>query len=815
MLDLKYVIRQLTRSPGFTCVAVLTLGLCIGANLTIFTVLDAIVFRPLPFREPDRLVVVHNAYPATGIERGKATVGDYFDRRDAIDAFESVSMVRASTFILGEAGSTRLVEVGMVTPEFFQTLGVPLAMGRMFEDSEIDFGSGLVAILTDRFWRNYFDADPDVLGRTLMRDGLPSTVVGVLPPDFRYLSSKAEVYFALSHFPRLRRPPDRHSTRARRHDGQMIARLGPNRLIADAQAQMVALNAQLISDGIMAAGIEETGYHTWVAPLHSDYVRTVKPVLVLLQSAVLCLFLIGGVNLAGLLLIRASGREREIAVRKALGAGQWHLASKVLTETLMLSLGGGVCGVLLSLLGLRLVGLLGTHMLPVGADITLNGKTAIVSILMSIVLGVGIAIPLIWISLRGISNVSLQSETRSGTASRNVQHLRHCFIVAQIAMAFILLCGAGLLGASLKRTLENSPGFELEQVLTGEIKLPWQDYHPAETNLVFVRRLLDSLGAQPGVTHAAISTALPFTNAGDAPTTILTEATLPGVERSLRSHYVSLVTSDYLEVMGIPLLHGRFLEDSDSALSALRVAVIDEAFAEQYWPDGDAIGGRFSTNPTAFDKRSTYTVVGIVGKVKQMDLTETEELGAAYLPYAAFPKFQVIVRTKVLASAMTATLERVVRELDPNLPISDITTMQTRVDGSLVMRRSPAILAAVFAGVAMFLASIGTYGVLTYTVAMRRREIGVRIALGAMPKQIGRQFLLLAARLLFVGALLGCFGAWAAGRAMQHMLFEVPAFHLPTFAGAALVLSVVTFIACISPMLRATRIHPMEALRSD
>ena len=351
----------------------------------------------------------------------------------------------------------------------------------MFDDAEIDFGSNLVAILTDRCWRNHFNADPNILGRTVMRDGLPSTVVGVLPPDFRYLSSKAEIYFPNSHFPRLRRSPDRHSSRARWHDGQMIARLAPNRSLADAESQLVVLNARIISEDASAEGIKDAGYHSWVAPLHQDHVHTVKPVLVLLQSAVLCLLLIGSVNLAGLLLVRASGREKEIAVRKALGAGRRHLACQELIQTLMLSLGGGIVGLSLGAVGIRLTDLSGTDLLPLGTEIVLDVRIAVASILTSIAVGVGIAIPLIWINMRDTSNVCLQSETRGGTTSRRVQHVRHTFIVVQIAIAFVLLCGAGLLSVSLKRTLEKSPGFRSEQVLTGEIKLPW-DRLPSGVN---------------------------------------------------------------------------------------------------------------------------------------------------------------------------------------------------------------------------------------------------------------------------------------------------------------------------------------------
>ena len=259
MLDFKYAVRQLFKSTGFTSVAILTLGLGIGANLTIFAVLDAIVVRALPFPEPDRLVVVHNAYPAMGIERAKATIGDDYDRRKAIEAFESIAMFQERPFVIGEAGSTRLVEVGLVTPDFFQTLGVPSAMGRAFTEAELDYGSSPIAILTDRFWRTHFESDPNVLGRTFMRDGLSVTVVGVLPSDLRFLSSQVEIYFPLGHFPKHRVSPGRHTHRARRYDGQMVARLAPHASIGDANSQLSVLNARLLADDPMAKGTKTQG----------------------------------------------------------------------------------------------------------------------------------------------------------------------------------------------------------------------------------------------------------------------------------------------------------------------------------------------------------------------------------------------------------------------------------------------------------------------------------------------------------------------------------------------------------------------------
>ena len=607
-------------------------------------------------------MVVHNAYPAVGIERGSASIANYFERREVIDAFASVSLIRGRTYITGRPGSVERVISAQVTPEFFQTLGVALAMGQTFTDAELDYSSDKVAIITDRFWRSYFDADTKVLGRTFYQDSRLLTVIGVLPPRFRYLSNKYQIYRPMVHNPEERLPENRHGGR-----GQMIARLAEGRSIADAQAELKVFNVQELSTDPKAATIKETGYYTKVASLHQDHVRAVRPVLLLLQTGVLCLLLIGGVNLAGLLLIRASGRTKEFAVRQALGAGRWHTARAILIETMMLSLAGGVLGIVLSVFGLRLIELLGTDMLPLGADIGFDSRVAVVSILASVAVGICIALPIIWLNLRHTTNVQLQCETRGGTSSRSVQHLRHSLIVCQIAVAFMLLCGAGLLGVSLKQTLDTSPGFESEQVLTAGLSLnskhiPWQQ----RGNLT--RRLLSRLQAIPGVTHAASSSPLPFATATAKKSAISTESSV-SAGSTLRTHHFSWVSPDYFRAMSIPLREGRFFEASDD--NDPRVAVIDEAFASQYWPNGDAIGRRFTrdartmvdvngseTTRADFDESSAYTIVGIVGNVKHRDLTETEQPGSVYLPYTNQLGYHLVLRTSVSPASFDTACAR-------------------------------------------------------------------------------------------------------------------------------------------------------------
>jgi predicted permease len=816
--DIRYSARQLRKNPGFTAVSVLTLAICIGANLSVFAVIDAILVRSLPFPEPDRLVVVHNAHPGAGIERAPATVADYLERRKNIKAFESVSMYREESYTVGESMSSRRVTCAEVTPEFFETLGVRLAMGEPFTDAHLDFGPNLVAILTDEFWRSYFGGDTNVLRRKIVINSQYANVIGVLPPRYRYLSSTAEIYRPLAHHPEIRTFPGRHAEFARGFDGQMVARLAKHSSIVEAQTQLNVLNEQWLAADPMGQTIKDTGYHTVVAPLHEDYVRSVKPMLLLVQTGVLCLLLIGGINLVSLQLVRATGRSKETAIREALGASRWTIARSVLVETTMLSLAGGALGVAIALAGIRLVRSLGATQFPLGADIMFDHRIANASIVASLVVGVCIALPIIAINRRRSAQLCLQNETRGATASRNVQQLRQTFIVAQIAIAFVLLCGAGLLSVSLRRMLEKPTGFTSEQVLTGQVTLPWMNYRGPVTKIPFVRRLLEEVRALPGVTHAAVSSALPFTTEGSAARTIRVEGMNPTASRNLQAHYFSYVSPDYWKTMGIPLLQGRFFEDGDlqdRPRYAPGVAVIDEVFARKYWPNGDAIGRHFSTILADTKEGRDLTVIGIVGSVKQTDLAESQKLGAVYEPYSFSTDLRLLVRASVPVNTLIPSVKNRVREIDSEIPIENFKTLQMYINESLIARRSPAILAGIFAGVALLLAAIGTYGVLAYAVARRRREIGVRLALGAMPGGIARQFLLFGLRLLAIGALFGCVGAWAAGRAMRGVLFEVPSFHMPTLVGAAVAIGVVTLIASLLPAIRAARISPMEALRDE
>lgn len=805
--NLRLALRSLAKTPGFTFTAVATLALCLGANLAIFAVVDAVLVRDLPFPEPDRLAILFNAYPGAGVERSSASVPNYFERRGALPALASVSLYQSASFIVGDGQSPDRVAALRVSPEFFATLGVSLAQGRAFTDAELTYQTDGVAILTDECWRRQFNADPAVLGRTFLNDGLAVTVVGILPPGFSFLANQAQFFRPAAHDPRARNADNRHS-----NNWQMIARLAPGASLLSAQAQLDAFNARLLADDPVAQLIKDAGFHTTVASLHADHVQSIRPMLVMLQAGGVFLLIIGIVNLTNLLLIRASGRTRDLAVRQALGARRRHIAAEVLHETFLLTGAGGLLGLFLGSFGVDLLRLLGAAQWPLGTQITFNPRMAVVGLFASLLLGLVLATPIIWYNLRARLAAALQTEARGGTTTRAVLHLRHFFIVAQIALAFVLLSSAGLLGASLQRILATSSGFSADNVLCGQVSLPWKNYQDNASQLAFADRLLTTLHAMPGVTHAALSTGLPFTNrTSDNATSVEDRPAEPG--KPLKAHYMSGVSADYWSAMGIPLLRGRLLEEADSHRPA-RVCVVDQAFAQRYWPDGDPIGRRIAQDIKVTDENA-FTIVGVVGEVKQGALTENSGHGAIYLPHTGSSYFSVLVRTALPPESLALAVRKAILEIDPGQPIDNLRPLQALIDDSLVAHRSPAILAALFSAVALLLAALGTYGVLAYAVGQRQREIGVRMALGAQPQQILAQFLHLGAMLLLAGLLLGLAGTWAAGLAMRSLLFGVGPMNFVVLATTAGVLLGVVFFALYLPSRRAARTDPLVALRAE
>ncbi len=807
MNNLRLALRQLRKAPAFTLTALATIAICLGANLAIFAVIDSILLRPLPFPQSDQLVTIFNAYPKAGVERDGSSLTNYYERRGNIPAFSSLSIFRYGSEVVGETGAAEQTEVLRISSEFFTTLGVGPVMGRSFNEAEAEVAENNgVAIVTDAYWRQRLHSDPNVLGRDIRVNTMRRKIVGVLPPNFRFLSSEARIFLPIRSRLEQRTPKERHSGGGGTH---MIARLKPGATIAEAQSRIDAHNAAVEKDNPEAKAMAEAGFRSPVFLLHADHVRSIRPTLWLMQGGVFFLLLIGAVNLVNLLLIRASGRAKEMAIRQSMGASRRHVVNQVMVETVLLTLAGGLLGLGVGAWGIRLLEVLGADRLPLGAHIAFDGWLASIGLVGAVVLGIVIAVPISWFNLSSHLAHALQSESRTGTISRAAQRLRHGFVVAQIALAFVLLAGAALLGLSLKKVMAVSPGFRADHVLTGEFTVPFTyDARP------ILDRLLEAIGQQPGVGAAGAITNVPLS--GESGKSAVTpKGYVPAAGESLHGHYSSQVTGDYFTALGISLREGRFLTSADSH-RADRVCVVDEDFARRYWPNGGALGQRVFQGSDSDDAK-LFTIVGVVGAVKQAELTEPRGQGAVYLPFIDFNGINIFVvtRTSQRPEAFAETLRKLVRAANPDLAIDNLRSMETRIAESLIARRSPALLAGIFAGVALLLAAIGTYGVLSYAVAQRQREIGIRMALGAQAKQIGAQFLSLGLRLLAAGTVLGAIGAWLAGKAIQSVLFGVPALHVATLFGTTLVMAAVSLIACLIPARRAARVDPMITLRAE
>ncbi len=808
--SLRFALRALFKSPSFTATALTTLALCLGANLTIFAVVDAVLLRPLPFPDPDRLVTIFNTYPQAGVERDGASLTNYYERRGQLAAFSDLAEIRFESAIVGEPGSTDRVDAARVTPEFFRTLGVAPLLGRTFHEIETTYGSDAVVILTDAYWRRHFHADPAILSRPLRINGASHRIVGVLPPDFRFLSSTARLFIPLSSDPASRGPAGRHSGNAI----TMIGRLAPGVSLPEAQSQIDAHNAALAASYPQAKMIAEAGFRSIVTSLHADHVAGIRNILLLLQGGVFLLLLLGGVNLVNLLLIRASNRLRDFAIRQSLGATAGHVLREVMAETLLLATVGGIGGLLLAAFGIDLVRLLGADRLPLGAQIAFAARLGAVALAGSVALGIIIALPIAWFNLRAHPADTLRSCSRATTGHRSTRRLQHAFVVTQLALAFILLAGACLLRLSLERAQAVSPGFRAGHVLAGRLSLPWQSYH-GDALVPFAERLVAEIARHPGVSAAGLATTLPLNaQSGLSAVTVKGHAVAPG--QSVRGHYSYGVTGDYFAALGIPLRRGRFLDAADSRRAALS-CVVDEAFARRYWPDADALGQRIFIGSRERSDAEAFTVVGVVGTVKQTQLTEADAPGTAYFPLGHRPDLDlfVVVRATLPPAAVGSTLQASVRRLDPELVLSDLQSMDERIGDTLVTRRSPALLTAIFAGIALLLAVIGTYGVLSFAVAQRHREIGIRLALGAPGQRVLTLVLRDGLRVALAGLAVGLLAALASGRLVASFLFGVSPYDPIVYVAVAGLLFTAAIIACLLPARRATKVDPMMVLRAE
>jgi predicted permease len=813
--DLRFAARVLWRDKGFTVTALLTLAICIGANTAIFAVVHSVLLRPLPFPEPDRIMLMYNSYPGAGADRGSSGVPDYYDRVRDVPAFEVIALYQQSGRTIGIEGSPERVPALSVTPSFFRLIRASAAHGRLFRDDEGEIGNHQKVILSAPLWKRLYGGAESALGKDLRISGVPHTIVGIMPEGFQFPTSEAELWTPLAFTPQQKSDEARHS-----NSWTMIGRLTPSATRELAQQQIDALNVRNLEIfPALKQILIDAGFHTVVVPFQEDLVRDIGPILYLLWGGVAFVLLIGCVNITNLVLVRASGRVRELATRHSLGAGYGRIARQLLTETTLLTAGGAAAGLLLGRWTLGLLALADIEDLPRSGEIQMDGT--VVAVMLGVALLVGLAVGLIPLAsvLKLDLNSILREEGRGGTSSRRARLARRALVTAQVAFAFVLLIGAGLLFASFRNVVAVDPGFSPAGVQTATINLPGVRYADAAALRAFASRLLDGVRRIPGVRRAGFANTVPLTG-GYSDSVIIPEGYVMQKGESLISPHQITVSDGYFETMEIGLVRGRFFNTADTDASPA-VVIVDERLAARFWPGTDPIGRRMFmpedvANVTTPGPNTRWlTVVGVVETVKLTGLVETEaRLGAYYFPYDQSPTrgITVVARTANEPSSLVAGMRRVVTGLDPELPIFRTRTMEEWMAESLVSRRLPMLLALGFAAVALFLSAIGIYGVLAYQVSQRRREIGIRMALGSSSRAIFGLVLGEGVQVLAIGMGLGIAGAFAVTRAMQGLLYDVSPMEPTVIAAVALILGVVALAAAVVPAQRAMKIDPVTAL---
>lgn len=816
--DLRLSLKLLRKEKTFSATVLVTLALCLAANVAIFSVVHTVLLEPLPFQDADRLVHVFNSYPRAGAPRASSGTVDFIQRRERVDAFQEVAIYQGSGHTVGEPGATERVTTTRVSPSLFPLLGVEAAVGRTFTEDEMEPGRHQAVVLTHGYWEEYFGGAGDVVGRELRVDGEPFTVVGVLPESFA-LPDRPETRFFL---PIPIGEAERDPARWHSNSFQMLARLRPGATVGQARAQNAALNNALIEEWPIPNArqlLDDAGFETRVVPAQADMVRDVRPVLYLLWAGVGLVLLIGCVNIANLMLARARTRANEVATRLALGASRARVARQVLTEAVVLGVLGGALGVGLGVLGLELLLGLGAGELPRGAEISVDGPVLLFTLALS--LGAGLlfgAIPMVQL-MRGDLSPVFRTEGRTGTASRGAVLLRNGLVTTQVALAFVLLIGAGLMLMSFRAALSVDPGFDPKGVFTAFVSLPEARYPAADDRRRFLDELERAVATVPGVEAAGLATNLPFTGSVSS-SIIFPEGYVPTPGESILSPFQTVAGPGYFRAMGIEVLQGRGFLASDGPDDP-RVIVIDEWLAQRFWPDGNAVGERLvwgeAPGTDAIPEESYFTVVGVVETVKQTELTsdDAEHVGAYYFTHRQQPRSFVTIAARAAggdAEALAPDIRRVVERLDPELPLFGIQSMQGRVEASLTGRRLPLLLLGVFAGVALFLAVVGIYGALAYAVSQRRREIGIRMAMGSDPGRVFRQVVLQGLKVTGAGLAAGAVAALLAVRLLESLLFGVRPADPVLMLGVALVLAAVGLAACMVPARRATRVDPVEAL---
>jgi predicted permease len=816
--DIRYALRAFAKNPGFTLAAVLSLAIGIGANTSIFSVANALLLRPLPYADANRLVILWNRSPGLNITEDWFSPAQYLDVKNGHQGFEQVAIAIGGNYNLTGDGDPERVGVIRVSSNLLPMLGVHPARGRVFAQDEDSPGRPATAVLTDGMWARRYGRDPRMIGKSITINGLPYEVAGILPQSFSlprevlptlYGTEQADIFLPLPLAP--------NAAQIRTNeDYNIVGKLKPGVSVAQAQAEMETITARLRHD--FPENYPPNGGLTFsIVPLLEQVVGNVRKALLVLLASVGLVLLIACANVANLLLSRAVARQQEIAVRTALGASRSRIIRQLLTESVLLALCGGALGIFICVLSMKWIHILGTRSIPRLQDVGVDGRVLLFTLLLSVFSGIlfGLA-PALRVSRIDL-NSTLKDASRGSAGASAVwgrgNNLRRLLVVVELSLSVVLLICAGLLIRSFARLQNVPPGFNPQNVLTFDLTMTGRKYADKQLILNTYKQLWERLEHLPGVSASGGVTSLPLSQAfAWTPITVEGRTPLPG-EKFLNADE-RLVGGDYFQAMGIPLRRGRLFNEQDD-VSKPRVVLVDEYMAQQLWPGQDPVGKRIHIVELKSDD-PWQTVVGVVGRVKQ-DTLDSDPRIAFYLPQTQFPTraMTVVLHTGSDPAGLVNAVRNELRALDADLPMYYVRSMRQRVDESLARRRFTMLLLGVFAGVALALATIGIYGVIAYLVSQSTREIGIRMALGATERNILSMIVRHGMALALSGVAIGLAGAFLFTRLIRSLLFGVEATDPFTFIGISMLLAFIALLASYFPARRAAQIDPIVSLRCD
>ena len=800
--DLRYAVRMLIKKPGFTAVVVAALALGIGANTAIFSIVNSILLRPLPYRDPDRLAMIWMDNKRMNVDQDIHSYANYADYRDQNQVFESMAAYYGISLNLVGVGEPERIIGSATSASLFEVLGVDPQKGRVFTSDEEQIGQDRVAVLSHGLWQRRFGGEPNIIGQEIQVSDVSRTVIGVMPPSFKFPHKDAEIWVPMA--------LNDNQKRSRGSFGYYaIGRLKPGVTIQQAQAEMGTIA------GNLANQFPDTleGYGVNLVPLHQQVTGKVRPALLVLLGTVAFVLLIACANVANLLLARAAGREREIAIRTALGANRGRLVRQLLTESALMGLAGGAVGLLIAKWGLSALIALSPEDIPRLDQIGIDGRVLAFTLLVSLVTGLIFGlVPALQASKPDL-NESLKESGRSSTSGVDRRRVRSALVVLEVALSLVLLIGAGLMIKSFSQLQKVDLGFNPDRLVSMNIQLSRTKYQ-GPLSAQFFRQLIERVESMPGVESAGATTAM-FIDALPNSTNFTVEGKPPVSASEQIETPVDSVTPSYFRTMGIALLQGREFTEQDG-LDAPPVAIINDTFARRFWPAEDPVGRRFKFGDTS-SNAPWMTIVGVVGDMRRTGL-DVDVRCETFLPYTQrrFIGFlSLVVRAKSDPRGLATAVRDQVWAIDPGQPVSHIRTMDQLLDGMMAQRRLNMVLFALFGGVALVLAAVGVYGVISYSVTQRTHEIGIRMALGAGRGDVLKMIVRNGMTLVLIGVAIGLVAAFGLTRLMTTLLFGVSATDLTTFVAISGILSGVALAACFVPALRAIKVDPMVALRYE